>query len=42
MECFLAAFEQKIPLGTDEVSMLTHTYPHKPLRKISDHMQLPG
>ena len=22
------------PLGGDKVSMLTHTYPHKPLRKI--------
>ena len=22
------------PLGVDEVSMLTHTYPHKPQRKI--------
>ena len=30
-------------LGGDKVSMLTHTYPHKPLRKIKrDHMQSPG
>ena len=24
-----------MPLGGDKVSMLTHTYPHKPLRKIA-------
>ena len=27
----LATF--KLPLGDDKVSMLSHTYPHKPLRK---------
>ena len=26
----------------DEVSMLTHTYPHKPLRKIKGHVQSPS
>ena len=26
-------------LWGDEVSTLTHTYPHKPMTKISDHMQ---
>ena len=24
----------QLPFGADKVSMLTHTYPHKPLRKI--------
>ena len=30
--CLLSVFP--IPLGGDKVSMLTHTYPYKPLRKI--------
>ena len=33
-ELFHKVFISIIPFGGDKVSMLTHTYPHKPLRKI--------
>ena len=31
-----------LSLGGDKVRMLPHTYPHKPPKKISGHMQSPG